>query len=173
MPAEPSEDTDDSTESVGDRNDGIDGDSAESTPATEAVETANAQDGDRRKGTNEMFCRSCGAVIKKQAEICPECGVATEGGTRSGSAAGRAAPRGASGGSSSGKTKYLAGGIISGLIGFVLLPIGFGPIAMFCGYQVYQHHEESQGIALIGWGAVSLVVGMVFGAMVFGALGFA
>lgn len=173
MPAEPSEGTDDSTESVADRNDGIDGDSAESTAATEAVETADVQDDDRQKGPNEMFCRSCGAVIKKQAELCPECGVATEGGTRRGSATGTAAPRGATGGSSSGKTKYLAGGIVSGLIAFVFLPIVFGPIAMFCGYQVYQHHEESQGIALIGWGAVSLVVGMVFGAMVFGALGIA
>jgi len=27
------------------------------------------------KGADEMFCSSCGAVIKKEAEICPKCGV--------------------------------------------------------------------------------------------------
>ena len=27
------------------------------------------------KGPDEAFCSSCGAVIKKEAEICPKCGV--------------------------------------------------------------------------------------------------
>jgi TM2 domain-containing membrane protein YozV len=27
------------------------------------------------KGPDEMFCSSCGAIIKKEAEICPKCGV--------------------------------------------------------------------------------------------------
>ncbi|MCL2793448.1 MAG: TM2 domain-containing protein [Spirochaetaceae bacterium] len=27
------------------------------------------------KGSDEVFCRSCGSVIKKEAEICPKCGV--------------------------------------------------------------------------------------------------
>jgi predicted amidophosphoribosyltransferase len=27
------------------------------------------------KGADEVFCSSCGAVIKKEAEICPKCGV--------------------------------------------------------------------------------------------------
>jgi TM2 domain-containing membrane protein YozV len=27
------------------------------------------------KGVDEMYCSSCGAVIKKAAEICPKCGV--------------------------------------------------------------------------------------------------
>jgi len=29
----------------------------------------------QQKGSDEMFCSSCGAVIKKEAEICPKCGV--------------------------------------------------------------------------------------------------
>ena len=29
----------------------------------------------REKAADEAFCRSCGAVIKKEAEICPKCGV--------------------------------------------------------------------------------------------------
>jgi TM2 domain-containing membrane protein YozV len=27
------------------------------------------------KGPDEIYCSSCGAVIKKEAEICPKCGV--------------------------------------------------------------------------------------------------
>ncbi len=27
------------------------------------------------KGPDEMYCPSCGAIIKKEAEICPKCGV--------------------------------------------------------------------------------------------------
>jgi len=27
------------------------------------------------KGRYEVFCRSCGSIIKKEAEICPKCGV--------------------------------------------------------------------------------------------------
>lgn len=31
---------------------------------------------DRRlKGADEKFCSSCGAIIKKEAELCPKCGV--------------------------------------------------------------------------------------------------
>lgn len=29
----------------------------------------------RQPGADEAFCTSCGAVIKEQAEVCPECGV--------------------------------------------------------------------------------------------------
>lgn len=29
----------------------------------------------RKKGADETFCSSCGAIIKKEAEICPKCGV--------------------------------------------------------------------------------------------------
>lgn len=30
---------------------------------------------EQSKGPDEQFCSSCGEVIKKEAEICPECGV--------------------------------------------------------------------------------------------------
>jgi TM2 domain-containing membrane protein YozV len=29
----------------------------------------------REKGADESFCSSCGSIIKKEAEICPRCGV--------------------------------------------------------------------------------------------------
>jgi TM2 domain-containing membrane protein YozV len=41
-------------------------------------------DGGKQPGPNEQFCSSCGEVIKKDAEICPECGVRQSSGTGSG-----------------------------------------------------------------------------------------
>lgn len=37
----------------------------------------------REKGPGEIFCRSCGEAIKKEAEICPECGVRNQKATKS------------------------------------------------------------------------------------------
>ena len=37
---------------------------------------------------DEQFCSSCGEVIKKEAEICPECGVRQSGAPSSGSGSG-------------------------------------------------------------------------------------
>ena len=31
--------------------------------------------GYRQKAEDEMFCSACGEIIKKEAEICPKCGV--------------------------------------------------------------------------------------------------
>jgi TM2 domain-containing membrane protein YozV len=33
----------------------------------------------REKAADEAFCSSCGAIIKKEAEICPKCGVRQRG----------------------------------------------------------------------------------------------
>ena len=33
----------------------------------------------REKGADEVFCTSCGAIIKKEAEICIKCGVRQRG----------------------------------------------------------------------------------------------
>lgn len=33
---------------------------------------------DNKKGVDEVFCTSCGEIIKKKAKICPNCGVANE-----------------------------------------------------------------------------------------------
>jgi ribosomal protein L40E len=40
------------------------------------------------KGADEKYCRSCGAVIKKQAELCPKCGVRQQGSKRSSTGSG-------------------------------------------------------------------------------------
>jgi len=37
----------------------------------------------REKAADEAFCPSCGAIIKKEAEICPKCGVRQKGQSQS------------------------------------------------------------------------------------------
>ncbi len=37
--------------------------------------------GDRQLRHDEVFCSSCGSAIKKDAQICPECGVPQNGGS--------------------------------------------------------------------------------------------
>jgi len=37
-----------------------------------------------KKGPDEIYCSSCGEIIKEQAEICPECGVRQKGSSGSG-----------------------------------------------------------------------------------------
>lgn len=38
-------------------------------------------DNEQQKAVDENFCSSCGAIIKKEAEICPKCGVRQKGST--------------------------------------------------------------------------------------------
>lgn len=33
----------------------------------------------QQKGPDEKYCESCGEIIKKEAEVCPECGVRNKG----------------------------------------------------------------------------------------------
>ena len=61
-----------------------DADDAEAEPAEAEVEDAAAAvdetpaDEKPQKGPDEVFCTSCGEPIKKQAEVCPHCGVRQE-----------------------------------------------------------------------------------------------
>lgn len=51
-------------------------DNGESTEETEISSEEGPEVLDAESpGPDEEFCTSCGAVIKKEAEICPECGV--------------------------------------------------------------------------------------------------
>jgi len=47
----------------------------ELTDNTAAGQGVVAEKAAAEKAADEMFCSSCGAVIKKAAEICPKCGV--------------------------------------------------------------------------------------------------
>lgn len=37
--------------------------------------SAETGDANRRPGADEQYCESCGEIIKKEAAMCPECGV--------------------------------------------------------------------------------------------------
>ncbi|MGM0592287.1 MAG: zinc ribbon domain-containing protein [Halobacteriota archaeon] len=50
-------------------------------PAMDDVGTATATVGSPEKGADEVYCSSCGEVIKADAEICPNCGVRQHGGS--------------------------------------------------------------------------------------------
>jgi len=55
--------------------DGADGGGGRrSTPSDASPPDAAGDDGDE-PGTGEIYCRSCGEIIKAKAELCPECGV--------------------------------------------------------------------------------------------------
>lgn len=77
-----------------------------------------------KPGADEMYCSSCGSIIKKRAEICVKCGVRVTGGVASGAGAVAIA-------SPSPKSRVAAGilGILLGSIGihrFYLGSIGIG-----------------------------------------------
>lgn len=43
-----------------------------------AESNQSSEGGGREPGADEAFCTSCGEIIKKEAEVCPECGVRQE-----------------------------------------------------------------------------------------------
>lgn len=51
----------------------------EGAPDGEPEHPPTAADERRSPGADEQYCSSCGEVIKKEAEICPECGVRQSG----------------------------------------------------------------------------------------------
>lgn len=55
--------------------DGIDIEAADIGAATDRHGASDGDPDQPAKGESEIFCRSCGEVIKQHAEICPECGV--------------------------------------------------------------------------------------------------
>ncbi|WP_273836134.1 hypothetical protein [Halococcus sp. PRR34] len=47
----------------------------ESDPEESIQETTSTSNSKPKLGPDEVYCTSCGATIKNQAEVCPECGV--------------------------------------------------------------------------------------------------
>lgn len=101
----------------------------------------------------EMYCPECGAAISRKAEICPECGVRVQDGPRQ---VGESKTR-------LGKKGYIITGIVSGLVAFLLLPVVLGPISIFCGFQLFRHHDERWGIGIMVLGGAGLVLGAIIG----------
>lgn len=56
----------------------------DSSDATPSETTPSDESPSSSPGADEQFCSSCGEVIKKDAEICPSCGVRQQGTTATG-----------------------------------------------------------------------------------------
>lgn len=61
-------------------------------PSTEPEHEESEPDSSPTPGPDEAFCSSCGSIIKKNAEICPECGVRQEQAPGTGSSSGEKNP---------------------------------------------------------------------------------
>lgn len=102
---------------------------------------------------DEEYCRSCGEIIKREAEICPHCGVRSSGHSDQDPD------------SKLGKSGYTALGIVTAVIALFFVPILFGAISMFSGYQISRNWSEQLGIGIMILGGVSLILGVIFGVL--------
>lgn len=93
----------------------------------------------------------CGAQIRQQAELCPECGVRQDGAAESESDDDTLA------------TAALAAGAFLSLVSLVFLPILFGPLAMLCGILAIAGGRHVAGVLLTVWAAIATMIGMVIG----------
>ncbi|CAI49030.1 small CPxCG-related zinc finger protein [Natronomonas pharaonis DSM 2160] len=109
-----------------------------------------------------MECGNCGTEVSSEDDFCPSCGAQF-----SSSATGDTSSR-VSGEPESrfdiGEKGYLGIGGISGVIAFGFLPPLFGVVSIFCGVQLWRHHDKKLGGGIILFGAVALIVGMYVGA---------
>lgn len=114
---------------------------------------ARAAGGAASPAIDEEYCRSCGEIIKEEAVICPHCGVRSSG------------QSGPEPDSKLGESGYTALGIVTAVIALFFVPILFGGISMFSGYQIFRNWSEQRGIGIMILGGVSLVLGVIFGVL--------
>jgi hypothetical protein len=91
---------------------------------------------------DECYCTSCGDIIKETAEICPHCGV------RQSSASV----------DDDNTTAYLVFGLLSGVLSIFLFTIVFAPVAIFCGYKLYENDSTVAGAVVAGLGGLGLLI---------------
>lgn len=121
-------------------------------------------DSNQTKAPDEQFCESCGSVIKKEADICPECGVRNHQSTGGGGNKSPAEPMG-----------RLAAAGIGGLVAFFasVIPlvghIGGGVVA---GYLRGDDRRESTICGAYAGSIASIPTVLLFGLLFFiGAIG--
>jgi TM2 domain-containing membrane protein YozV len=117
-----------------------------------AGEAAPDRSGGQGPGPNEQFCSSCGAIIKKQAEICPECGVRQGGGVAAGGGAGGATAGGAGAGAAASNKDRSTAGILAILLG------GIGAHKFYLG-------ETGMGLLYLcfSWTFIPAIIGLIEG----------
>jgi len=59
----------------------------------------------------------------------------------------------------------LAAGLVSAAVGFVFLPVVFGPLALVCGVAMFVKYNEMYGLALVALGLLSTVIGYTLPAL--------
>ncbi|WP_336133955.1 hypothetical protein [Natronomonas amylolytica] len=101
-----------------------------------------AQSAARTPGPDECYCTSCGSIIKEKAELCPDCGVRQSSASADGE----------------NTTAYLVFGLLSGVLSLFLFTIVFAPVAIFCGYKLYENDSTVAGAVVAGLGGIGLLV---------------
>ncbi|MFT4884960.1 MAG: hypothetical protein ACI8U4_002478 [Natronomonas sp.] len=101
-----------------------------------------AQSAARTPAPDECYCTSCGDIIKEEAEICPNCGVRQS-----------SAPV-----DDENTTAYLVLGLLSGVFSIFALPIVFAPVAIFCGYKLYENDSTIAGAVVAALGGLGILV---------------
>lgn len=103
-----------------------------------------AQSAARTPAPEECYCTSCGEVIKEQAEICPNCGV-------------RQSPPA----NDENTTPYLVFGLLSGFLSIFVLTIVFAPVAIFCGYKLYEADSAAAAAVVAALGGLGLLLSLL------------
>jgi hypothetical protein len=101
-----------------------------------------AQSAERTPASDECYCTSCGNVIKEETEICPNCGV-------------RQTPAPAE---DDDTTAYLVFGLLSGILSIFVLTIVFAPVAIFCGYKLYESENTVAGAVIAALGVLGVFI---------------
>lgn len=101
-----------------------------------------AQSAARTPAVDECYCTSCGDIIKEEAEICPHCGVRQS-----------SAPA-----DDEDTTAYLVLGLLSGVLSIFVFTIVFAPVAIFCGYKLYENDSTIAGAVVAALGGIGVLV---------------
>lgn len=114
----------------------------------------------REKGHDEVFCASCGKAIKKQAEICPHCGVRTKEGNKAPSSSPSKRRSNSRISNSSPTTDYDISVLVE--YGSLALQWFFGISLILAGFGAFLSGGDFLGfIAAILQGSILIVIGSV------------
>jgi RNA polymerase subunit RPABC4/transcription elongation factor Spt4 len=114
------------------------------------TETTDRKDSEP-DSTNSKYCQECGAQINQKAEICPECGVRQATTDKDDSDRSQRAKQ------------FLIAGVVLGLIGILILPIIFAPLAVLCGLLAMFYGRPLAGAGVVAWGVISFFIGFILG----------
>lgn len=103
-----------------------------------------------------MYCPSCGEEVDEGNSFCPSCGNDLDGEGQP--------PVEESSGERISKRGYVWLSLLLAAGSVVIVPIVFGPLALFSGAQVYRRGDERSGIVLLAVAGICMIVGMMLGA---------